>query len=193
MHVIAEVLRLTSRLTYESTFYRAFAFEVGVNVPFCFSLAVLLYCVIVAARSGVRAYTERRESFCWWGIAGAAVAVASVTIIGARKTVELVLPAVIQRPAVSMVVGLAAIVAAVFFLRSLLKLSASTRRRLAVAAGVYLTGAVAFELLSEHYCGRREFPATVIYAVVSTIEEVLEMSGILLVILAMRRHRQASS
>jgi hypothetical protein len=72
----------------------------------------------------------------------------------------------------------------VFFLRFLLSLPMQTRIHFVVAAGIYLGGGIGFELLNGIYADSYT-TQNLGYALLSIVEEVLEMSGIIIFIWAL--------
>jgi hypothetical protein len=76
---------------------------------------------------------------------------------------------------------------ALFFLRFLLHLPATTRLRFMLAATLYIGGAIGFELIEGYYAelyGERNFT----YSMIVTIEESLEMAGLIVFIWALLKY-----
>jgi hypothetical protein len=85
--------------------------------------------------------------------------------------------------------GIAAIVAGVIGLRLLRALPGATRNRFIVAGAVYLTGVLGVELLGGAYrshIGKETVSA--LYVLITTLEESLEMVGLILLTNAILRH-----
>jgi hypothetical protein len=79
------------------------------------------------------------------------------------------------------------LVLALFFLRFLLHLPAITRLRFMMAATLYIGGAIGFELIEGRYAelhGERNFT----YSMIVTIEESLEMGGLIVFIWALLKY-----
>jgi hypothetical protein len=72
-----------------------------------------------------------------------------------------------------------------FLLKFLFHLDGKTRRRFVTAGAVYLTGAVGFELIGGHYAEINGWDYNLPYTIIATIEEVLEIAGILIFIEAL--------
>jgi hypothetical protein len=85
-------------------------------------------------------------------------------------------------PGIIIVIGLA-----LYFRKFLLGLPGDTRRRFIIAAGLYLGGAIGIELIGGRYAElnpARDFT----YSMIVTLEEGLEMSGIILFIWSLLKH-----
>jgi hypothetical protein len=67
------------------------------------------------------------------------------------------------------------------YLRFLFSLPRKTRRLMILAGAVYVTGALGFELIDGYWLGRTGQP-DLIYAILTTFEETLEMAGTLVLI-----------
>lgn len=120
------------------------------------------------------------------------LAIVAVMLVGSREVAESLLFTARRFPLPFIGIVVVASVLGILFARFVWRQPPSVRGRLLVAGGLYLLGAVALELVSEFYCGRRHEPGVaVIYAAVSTAEETCEMLGILLSIRALRLHRFA--
>lgn len=77
---------------------------------------------------------------------------------------------------------------AVLLLRLLAKAPADTRARLVVSGAVYVAGAIALEMLGSWIIDRTGGEKTLAYALSTTVEELLEMSGIVLFTRALLLH-----
>ena len=73
------------------------------------------------------------------------------------------------------------------YLRFLSRLPAATRTLFVVAAGIYLAGVVAMELVGAYHY-RPGGPQTVLYEIAKTFEELLEMTGIGVFAVALLRY-----
>jgi hypothetical protein len=83
--------------------------------------------------------------------------------------------------------GPLALLVALAYLPFLRALPRATARRMVGAGAVYLAGALLVELLGGQITSLGQ-DRTVLYAVVTTVEEVLEMSGLLLLLRALHLH-----
>ncbi|MBT3192203.1 MAG: hypothetical protein HN341_06575 [Verrucomicrobia bacterium] len=190
MHLVAEVLHLT--LGSCPPLYVETAFGFGAtrfNVPFWFSVLLLVYNAGLAFTIGIRSRGKTPLPVGWWILGGASLSIVAVMVVGARPVAEMLLRAVQAVPVPSAGAGIIALGVGILFVRFVLQQELQVRRRLLVAGGIYILGAVALELVSEALCGRRhEAGIAVVYAVVSTLEETCEMVGLLLSIRALRLH-----
>lgn len=73
---------------------------------------------------------------------------------------------------------------AIVYLRFVLKLPRKTKISFVLAAGVYVSGALGIELLGGFYASHYG-TSNYVYALISTIEEILEMTGVLIFINAL--------
>jgi hypothetical protein len=191
MHMLAEVLHLTLRSCPPLFVERLFRFDAMLlNVPFSFSLALLLYIAVLAFAIGHRVRAKRVALSGWWMLGVGCLGIVLVMVVGARESAEYLLFAARRFPLPLAGVIILAVAMAILFICFVWQLEPLTRTRLLAAAAVYLLGAVGFELLSEVYCGRQhEAGVAVIYAGVSTIEETCEMVGFLLAVRALRLYK----
>ena len=83
--------------------------------------------------------------------------------------------------------GIATFLLGLFYLRFLWRLPSATRRRFIVAGIIFLTGAIAFDMLGGLEAETYGFN-NVIYCALYTIEEFLEMLGSILFLSALLRH-----
>jgi len=79
------------------------------------------------------------------------------------------------------------LVLGLFFLRFLLSLPATTRRRFLIAATLYLGGALGVELIGGQYAELHGFESFT-YSMIATVEESLEMAGLILFIRALLKY-----
>jgi len=191
MHLLAEALHLTFRSCPPLLLEQVFRFDAKLfNVPFSFSVALLLYVAWLAFVHGRQARPERPSMMGWWLIGAGCCAIVLAMIIGARQLVVGTLFMVRRFPALLVGVSAVVLAAGAVLVRFGWQLDPQTRRRLLVAAAVYILGAGCFEALSEAYCGRRFEPGMLlVYVVVSTIEETLETASFLLTARALLLHR----
>ena len=191
MHVVAEVLHLALGSCPPLYIEKAFHFDaMRFNVPFFFSVALLVYNAGLAFAIGRRSRGQTRLPVAgWWVLSGGSLAVVIVMSVGAQPLAEALMLVAQGFPVPFAGGGVAALVVAILFTRFVLRQPPQLRGRLLVAGGIYLLGAVVLELASEALCGRRqEAGVAMAYAAVSTIEETCEMVGILLSVRALRLH-----
>ncbi len=79
-------------------------------------------------------------------------------------------------------------VTGIFFLRFLFRLPRKTRNATLIAAGIYVSGIILFEIISGMFCTDRDMTDKkniLAYYVIANIEEALEMGGVILFIKAL--------
>lgn len=76
-----------------------------------------------------------------------------------------------------------------FFLKFLMRLERSTRTVFLIAGVIYLTGAIGFEYLGGLYAEHHGIQ-NLTYSMIATVEESLEMTGVIVFIWALLRHMQ---
>ena len=79
------------------------------------------------------------------------------------------------------------LVLGVFFLGFVLRLPARTRRRFLTAGTVYLSGVIGMELIAGQYAETHGM-VNLTYSMISTVEESLEMAGVIIFITAALQH-----
>ena len=85
--------------------------------------------------------------------------------------------------------GAAVIVGSLLGLRFFLRLPRPTQRRFLLAAALYLGGAIGFEMIGGAYvAGQTAFQRTSAYILIFTVEELLEMAGLIMFLNALMRH-----
>jgi hypothetical protein len=80
------------------------------------------------------------------------------------------------------------LVVAVFFLRFFLRLPARTRTGIALASAIYVGGAVGMEMVAAIYLGWGRVQRDAVYVLIFTIEETMEMAGMIVFIHCLLRH-----
>ncbi len=157
------------------------------NVPTWFSSVLLFSCALAAAAIARRAVAFRRH---WWGVAAVA-AYASLDEaaelhehlggtfdLGGVLYFDWIVPAAVILVALALV-----------FWPFVRALAPVTRRRLIVAACIYVGGSVLMELPLGWWTDRAG-PDTLGYALIDWVEETMEMIGATLALLALVRHRE---
>lgn len=89
-------------------------------------------------------------------------------------------------PAIFLVLGFA-----IYFIRFVFRLPPSTRRAVFIAATLYLGGAIGMELIGGLYVATHGF-GTPVYIILTTIEESLEITGVIVFIYALLQYLSAS-
>jgi hypothetical protein len=84
--------------------------------------------------------------------------------------------------------GLAVLVVGLVYLRFVRSLPVRTRRLFVAAGSIYLAGALGFEFAGGWYLSREEASEDFLYSLLVAVEELLEMSGIVLFIYALLDH-----
>jgi hypothetical protein len=157
------------------------------NLPTYFSSALLLACAIAA---GAIAWTRPPGRWHWWAmaiVAGYMSVDESVEIhehLGEGIDTSGVLYFGWVIPAAAIVVALA--LAYIPFLR---RLAPATRRRLVIAATIYVGGALFMELPLGLWTERHGMD-TLGYALIDWVEETMEMIGATLALVALLAHRK---
>lgn len=159
------------------------------NIPTWFSFFLLLVCALSAAIIGSVRRREADTSGCHW--TSLAVIFVLLSMDELAEIHEHLMPLMDRLiPARGffhfnwVAVGIPAVLACIFaYWRFLLWLPAATRSVLLMAAGLYVTGALAMEMLGGYYVEAAGFESAAFLAV-STLEELLEMLGATAFILA---------
>jgi len=177
--------------------YRLFYVDLETNVPTWWSAMLLLSSGAVAALLAARSHrAQDRRWFDWLTLAALFVALAADeaaslhellqkpvrTLLGSEHWLRypLIVPGTL--------IGLVLIVR----FRSFMGTLGPTRRRLAIAAAVFATGALGFETIGGWFAPEAIGPNTT-YLALTTIEETLEMIGSTLALLALLRHLESGS
>lgn len=162
------------------------------NIPTFFSAALLMAASILLA---VSACVSKRAAEPW--IAWAALAV--IFLFLSFDEVMLVHESVIRpmravlpetsflRHAWVVPYGIAVLLLAALYSRFLMRLPKQTRNLFLLSGGLYVFAAISLEMLGAHYLSLYE-TETVIFALLCTLEEALEMFGVSLFIYAVLGH-----
>jgi hypothetical protein len=153
------------------------------NVPTFFAMLLLLSCgLLTALRARVCAAISKAQMWYWLGMSGAFTFVAFDEMFEWHE--QLVVPvreglgtSGFLHFAWVIPYGLAVLVLGLLYLRFLLRLERTLRRRLFTAAGIFLTGAVGMEMVGGAYLDGGETRRNFTYGIITTIEETLEMVG----------------
>lgn len=163
------------------------------NIPTWYQAAALLVCSVPAAIIAASAFRTRSPFRVQWALIAAALVYMSADEAAAIhelsvKPLRSALGAsgLLYYPWV--IIGLAVVIIGAMALRTFIAaLPGPTRKALLTAAGVFLAGALGMEALSgmfaEQY-GRDNFG----YGVITTLEESLEMVGVVLALRALMEH-----
>jgi len=164
------------------------------NVPSVFSTGLILSCAVtmfVLARVGAG---DNRIG--WLGLSSIFVFLAADELVSLHERLIEPLRAALHTSGVFYFAwlipyGVGAALLGLLYLRFLLRLPGVTRSRMIVAGTVYLAGAVGMELIGGAYLeslgGHHNFP----YELLTTLEETLEMTGMILLLRALARHGSA--
>jgi hypothetical protein len=193
-HIISEIVLLTAVIPANANLARLFVFNVGNNIPHLFSALVTVIAAVTFAVTGFRSQRNHQASLFWWCLALGATMVAALTVIGKSAAVMSTIAAFRLYPGLLSALAIVVLAIVVLAIRSILTLPSATRRHLLIAAIVFFLGAVMFEMVSKYFCLRRDARSgLLLYTITGTIEESLEIVGILLAIRAARLHLQTST
>lgn len=186
---IVSVLGLCAEVAHMGALVPKLSLSYEGNVPTWLSTVLLFSCALAAASIATRALTFRRH---WWGVAAVA-AYASLDEaaelhehLGGNFDLGGVLYFDWIIPAAVLVVCLA-----IVFWPFVRALEPATRRRLIVAAAIYLGGAVVMELPLGWWTDRAG-PDTLGYALIDWVEETMELVGASLALIALVKHREGA-
>jgi hypothetical protein len=167
-----------------------FYVDAEANIPTAYSALAWLCCSLVAALIALtQQQTGDRLAKHWRGLA---LVFAYIALDEAAKIHELFLQLerIIDIGGVFHFMWI--IPGAIFFiifalnsLKLLKKLPTKTRRLLMLSGGVFVTGAIGMEMIGGWYTDTFGFQADLTYALVATIEETLEMIGVLILLYAL--------
>lgn len=168
-------------------FTQWFDLDIEYNLPSWYSaLAIfasaLLFLVIAVSRESRLDYVK----LCWFGLGliflflSADEAFQLHEALGDKVETQVVATGLFYFPWVIPYLSLLVLLAA-FYVRFLFLLPRKTAKRLVLAAALFLTGAVVFDMLGGREAELNGYDS-ITYCVLYTIEEVLEMLGILVLI-----------
>jgi len=162
------------------------------NIPTFYSVALLLFAaLLLLIIRAMEAKARARGSRMWGILAGGFILLALDELVSIHEKLSVPVRTVlgIEKAGVFyyswIVPGLVAILAVgFFFLRFWLRLPNRTRILFAVAGFLYVGGAIGMEMVGGSYVTIHG-NATAAYAVIATVEETLELAGVVLFIRAL--------
>jgi hypothetical protein len=179
--------------------YRPARFLLGIfdlneekNIPTLAEVALLLCSVVLLSMAALRAQSAREETATGWWILAAGFVLLAVDEAWSfherlLQPMDAALGGMLPRYlSYSWVVpGLAVVaVVGVILLRFLLRLERGLAQRLVVAGAVFVAGCIGMETVSIEYWMRTE-RAWMLYILYTTMEESMEMTGVILLIRAL--------
>lgn len=174
---------------------RLFYIDGEKNLPTGFSVLVILLAAQLMMVLGALARVERSRWAGHWVVLGLGMFCMAVdealilherlipqvrVLLGQERLGALYFAWVIPASGLVLVLG-------VLFLRFLMNLAARTRARLLLAGAIYLGGAIGMELVGGHYA-EVHGTGNLRYAMLATVEEGLEMAGMIVCVWALLRH-----
>lgn len=158
------------------------------NIPAWFSTILLMAAALLLATIALAKHTEAKENYIYWGVLSltflylsmdeAAVIHEEIGDIIAQR-----FPSSLFASGWFVAGGIVVLVFAIFYLRFLLALPLRTKVLFLVAGLLFVGGAIGVEFLATPYENDR--PADFGFAILVVIEEVLEMSGIIVFLYAL--------
>lgn len=161
------------------------------NVPSVFSTALILLCGGLMV--GIAQAEQSSNRLAWRGLAAIFTFLAADELVSLHERLIEPLRAALHTSgafyfAWLIPYGLAVLVVGLAYLRFLIRLPSATRKRLIIAAALYLSGALGLEAMGGAYLeslgGRHNLP----YELLTTLEETLEMAGMILLAHGLLRH-----
>jgi hypothetical protein len=172
------------------TFIRLFNFNSGSNFISVFSAAIHSFSFLLLVLIATSAITSRRQRKYWWGLAGIFAFFALDEIILVRATLFSSARRLIGMFGlhtfylIALLVWIFLLVAGYLFLtRFLIRLPKNVRFMFMVAGIIFVTGAIGMDGLGRHYA--LNHPQDYLYAMMYTLEEAMEMAGVILFIHAL--------
>lgn len=166
------------------------------NIPSLFSTGLILLCA--GLMFAIARIDQGPNRIGWRGLTSIFVFLAADELVSLHERLIEPLRATLHTSGVLYFAwlipyGIAVLLIAALYLRFLLRLPDTTRRRMIAAGAVYLAGAVGLELIGGAYLeslgNRHNLP----YELLTTLEETLEMAGMVLLARSLVRHLQGSS
>ena len=170
-----------------------FTFGSEHNVPAYYSALAILFCALLLA---IIATGERKREIqgagYWWGLAAIFFFLALDEALALHESLiaptQMLLGVSSDRYFVWILpYAMIMLVLAVPYARFIFSLAASTRRRFILAGVVFLSGAVGLEIVGGLYYEARG-EGSIIFVVVESLEDLLEMAGIVIFIHALMCH-----
>jgi hypothetical protein len=179
-------------LGYDNVFglIHMFSLNAEENIPALYSTFSLLFCsVLLALIATGRSRTGGKYAFHWAGLAGIFLFLAMDESLSFHESTTVPLRKSLNTSGIlfyAWIIPYALAVLVFFFvyLRFLLDLDKKTRNQFILAGAIFVSGAMLFELpggIYDELFGR----SNPVYSLISTIEELLEMGGILIFIYAL--------
>jgi hypothetical protein len=168
-----------------------FDLDVERNIPSFFSTGLILLC---AGMMAALAYREPRSNRPGWqGLSLIFVVLSADELVSLHERLIEPVRATLHTSGVlyfAWVVpyGVAAILIGLLYLRFLFRLPRLTRNRMIVAGCVYVGGAVGLELVGGAYLEILHDQHNLPYELLTTVEESLEMAGMILLLRALLKH-----
>ena len=165
------------------------------NIPTLYSTVLILGAAVLSALVGLLTRAQGgRDRLYWYAIAWILVVMATDEAVPfhnwATEPVRHLfgtLPSGLRFAWVIPALGLTALVSMVF-LKFFLRLPPRTRFGIALSAAVYVGGAIGMEMLAGVYMSGQPVRRDVIYIIIFTLEETMEMAGMILYINALLEH-----
>lgn len=197
--LLANLVSLYCRtiLGLDFQFVHTFDFNKEYNIHSLYSAVTLLLCgLLMVSISNLLAETGRRWS---WRLIGLVFCFLSVDeLVGIHENLSNETQAILGdfnadgylHFAWVVPYALLTAIAGIFLLRFFLQLPLTTRLQLAAAAVLFLAGALGMEILSGRlvFLYGEGFRGSFTYGILYTVEEILEMSGIIVLVYALTRY-----
>ena len=176
-------------------FRTRFDLDAEANLPTLFSTLLILSAAALAGLTGrLAGVWQRRDRRYWTAIAWILVVMAideqtpfhNLATLPVRSALG-TLPSALRFAWVIPALGLTFVVVAIF-LRFFWRLPARTRFGIALASAIYVGGAVGMEMIAGVYHGGALVRRDAVYIMIFTIEEMMEMAGMIVCIHYLLRH-----
>ena len=162
------------------------------TLPTCYSMITLAICSILLALIALAAIHMRCPFRVHWGILSIIFVIMALDEgLEFHDELETLLPSALETTGpffFSWVIPASVLVALIglFYSRFLLSLPSRSRHLFILAAAVYIGGALGMEMVGAN--NYYQYGAALTYGIIATIEEVFEMSGIVIFIYALLDH-----
>lgn len=202
-NIIAIYLKLTNYTDPESwrqkqdflrVFINLFDFDTEGNFPSMFSSLNLLFCSILLFINGLAHNRKSNNFYSWMGLSAIFLFLSVDEMISLHERLTSITKNFVDASgflfnAWVIPYGIALVIVAVLYFRFLFRLPRNILILFIISFLIFATGAVGFEMIEgSHYEVYGETP-TLYYSVLYTIEETLEMLGIILFIYALLSYR----
>lgn len=192
--LLAEILHHTDRPVVPDSLVELFSLSYEANVPTWYSSAMLLACGLVlagVARETLQARAPFRHHWAALAVIFVYMSVDELASLHERLNGLAQFDAGVLHFGWVVPAGALVALLGIAYLPFLASLDARTRRRFLVAGALYVGGALLMELPLGLWA-YREGDENLTYALIDFVEEVLEMTGATLFLLALVEHRAAS-